>query len=290
MRYGAGTLAGVLVLGAFAFAQGVVDQSNDPSTDRSFTCGDPAIGNGTLGQSFRPSLSPLIGVELRLLVGSSFPSDGTTTTARIRASDGTSLGESTATVSGPRDKGTQVLVRFDFEAIDVGTDETYRIEWVSANPSVLTWMGTSGGTGGTDSYANGSAYSCVGNPWPIANTDFNFITYAEAEEETEADGPREMIEALLEQVRDLADEGAIARRTARLLEASLEAALRDLDRDRPRTAIARLHSFRNQVWFGMATRRVRLADGRDLMAAASEAIAALWESLPGNRRGWWRWF
>jgi hypothetical protein len=290
MRQCAGILTGILVFATVSLAQGIVDQSNDPTTDRSFSCGDPSIGNGTLGQGFRPALTPLVAVQLRLKAGGSFPTGGTTTTARILAPDGSVLGESTASVAGPQDAGTQILVRFDFDPIEVETGADHRIEWVSPSPSVLTWTGTSGGTGGTDSYANGVAYSCVGSAWPVANTDFNFVTWA-AEEETAARGA-DGIEVLRAMVRALAEEDRISGRTARVLERLLDAAQRALDRDQPRAAIAALHAFHWQVRVGILLRRIPLDAGRELLSATVHVIESIRSEMGARPRfaGWWaRW-
>jgi len=183
-----------------ALAQGVVDQQNDPAGGSGFGCGSPPILNGSVHQSFVPSADNLVAVELRLMAGSAFPTEGASTTARIRdgSSTGTVLGETTTFVAGPLSANTQMLVRFDFPAITMTPGSTYLIEWVTPPTTVLMWMGQSG-----DPYASGTAYSCSGNPWPVSGTDFNFVTY-EAEpppEPTTSEGPTGC-ESAIDQLRD----------------------------------------------------------------------------------------
>jgi hypothetical protein len=165
----------LLLMASGALAQGVVDQQNDPAGGSGFGCGSPPILNGSVHQSFVPSVDNLVAVELRLMAGSAFPSAGTTATARIRdgSSSGTVLGQASASVAGPLSANTQVLVRFDFAQIALTPGNTYLIEWVTPPTTELMWVGTTG-----DNYPSGTAYSCSGNPWPVSGTDFNFLTYA----------------------------------------------------------------------------------------------------------------
>ncbi len=150
------------------------DQQNDPASTRSFSCGTPPILNGTLLQSFVPTLPTLTAVELRLRAGTAFPASGVATTIRIRttATDSEVLAESTAHVSGPRVAGSQFLLRFDLEPLAVTPGTTLAIEWVTPNSNELTWVGAAG-----DPYADGTAFSCIGNVWPGGATDFNFATF-----------------------------------------------------------------------------------------------------------------
>lgn len=165
----------LLLMASGALAQGVVDQQNDPAGGSGFGCGSPPILNGSVHQGFVPSADNLVAVGLRLMAGSAFPAEGTSTTARIRdgSSSGTVLGEATAFVAGPLPANTQLLVQFDFSTITLTPGNTYLIEWVTPPTTVLMWIGSTG-----DPYASGTAYSCSGNPWPVAGTDFNFVTYA----------------------------------------------------------------------------------------------------------------
>jgi hypothetical protein len=164
----------LLLMASGALAQGVVDQQNDPSGGSGFGCGSPPILNGSVHQGFVPAADNLVAVELRLMAGSAFPTEGASTTARIRdgSSSGTVLGEATAFVAGPLSANTQMLVRFDFSAITLTPGNTYLIEWVTPPTTVLMWVGQGG-----DPYGSGTAYSCSGNPWPVTGTDFNFVTY-----------------------------------------------------------------------------------------------------------------
>jgi hypothetical protein len=173
-RAATATLA-LLLMASGALAQGVVDQQNDPAGGSGFGCGSPPILNGSVHQGFVPSADNLVAVELRLMAGSAFPSGGTSTTARIRdgSSSGTVLGTASASVAGPLSANTQVLVRFDFSAITLTPGNTYLIEWVTPPTTELMWVGSTG-----DPYTSGTAYSCSGNPWPVAGTDFSFLTYA----------------------------------------------------------------------------------------------------------------
>jgi hypothetical protein len=232
----------VLLLATGALAQGIVDQQNDPAATSGFGCGVTPILNGAILQGFVPGLDNLVAVELRLVAGSGFPSAGTTTTARIRqgSSTGTVLGEATASVAGPLSQGTQVLVRFDFAQIALTPGGTYLIEWVTPPTTVLTWIGSGG-----DPYPAGTAYSCSGNPWPVAGTDFNFITYA-AEVVEEAPEPP-TCEALLGELR-AAVKGLGLRRFRQLaLDRALECAQRELERGRPFAASALVFGVEYQV-------------------------------------------
>ncbi len=164
------SLAGVLVL----------DQSNDPPTDTSFGCGDTGL---SLYQSFTPSASPLMAVELRLRAGGNFPEGGVDLTVHIRdgSPDGTVLGTSSAIVMGPLAPGTQVLVLFNFPAIETppGTHlvtelpAAIRLDPRGAPPGndySAGWMGTTYNT-----YAGGNMFGCGGTAVP--NYDLNFRTF-----------------------------------------------------------------------------------------------------------------
>lgn len=202
----------LLLMASGALAQGVVDQQNDPAGGSGFGCGSPPILNGSVHQGFVPSADNLVAVELRLMAGSAFPTEGASTTARIRdgSSSGTVLGEATSFVSGPLSANAQVLVRFDFSAITLTPGNTYLIEWVTPPTTVLMWVGQGG-----NPYASGTAYSCSGNPWPVSGTDFNFVTYEaepppppEEEPASEEEPPVEetpTCEGLLDQLREAVD-------------------------------------------------------------------------------------
>lgn len=155
---------------------GVSDQSNDPETSTSFGCSDTGL---SLYQSFTPTASPLVAVELRLRAGGSFPAEGVDTAIQIRSGSpvGTVLGTATTFVEGPQVGGTQLLVLFSFSpAITLTLGDTYVIEWLSPAPAgvnadaILTWMGI------TDNpYPGGNMFGCTGTEVP--SNDLNFRTF-----------------------------------------------------------------------------------------------------------------
>ena len=166
-------LVGVTILPRAGFAQGIIDQENDPKTLTSFGCGSPPIGLGSLFQSFTPTLPLLVGVELRLKAGGGFPDEGFSTTVRIRLNDplGEVIAEATTFVPGPLPIG-QLLVRYDFiPSVPLTPLDTYVIEGEAAGDAILTWMGRQ-----DDPYPGGHGFGCTGTPNP--EQDFNFITFA----------------------------------------------------------------------------------------------------------------
>ncbi|HEX5137276.1 MAG TPA: hypothetical protein VFY93_09905 [Planctomycetota bacterium] len=239
----------VALMASGAFAQGVVDQQNDPSGGSGFGCGSPPILNGTVHQGFVPSTDNLVAVELRLMAGSAFPSGGTTTTARIRdgSSSGTVLGEATASVSGPLSANTQILVRFDFTEISLTAGNTYLIEWVTPPTTELMWVGQGG-----DPYPAGTAYSCSGNTWPVSGTDFNFVTYAAEPEPTTTDTPAPTEEpgcgSYLDKLREQVDELGLTSKYKRCsLERLLDAAEKHLAKGKAKAASANVFALECQV-------------------------------------------
>ena len=151
-----------------------MDQINDVTTGRSFGCGAPPMGLGSLFQSFTPSASLLMAVDLRLRVGGGpFPSEGFETTINIRSDNpaGTILGTATTLVPGPQNVGTELEVRFDLSpGIAIAPGDTYVIEWISPPEGgvIFTWMGAD------DSYPGGTAFGCSGDPVP---QDLIFTTF-----------------------------------------------------------------------------------------------------------------
>jgi len=155
---------------------GVLDQSNDPETGTSFGCSDTGL---SIYQSFTPTASPLVAVELRLRAGGDFPVVGVDTTVKIRSGSpvGTVLGTATTFVEGPQVVGTQLLVLFSFSpAITLTPGDTYVIEWLSPAPAgvnanaILTWMGR------TDNpYPGGTMFGWLGTEVP--SHDLNFRTF-----------------------------------------------------------------------------------------------------------------
>ena len=77
-------LVAVLVVAGFAHAQEVVDQQNDPTSKKSFSCGKTPILNKSILQSFVPAQDNLSAIEVRLRAGDSFPSADQTVTIRVR--------------------------------------------------------------------------------------------------------------------------------------------------------------------------------------------------------------
>jgi hypothetical protein len=242
----------LLLMAAGALGQGVVDIEHDPESATGYGCGTDIILNGTILQEFVPSKDTLIAVELRLQAGDAFPDDGYTTTARIRAgsSTGTVLVEATADVAGPMSVGEQVIVRFDFDTLSVTPGDKYLIEWVTPSTSILTWVGKTDTGGG---YADGGMCSCSGNPWPIADTDLNFITYAEEEVVEEAPTSEEptseepttepSCEDLLAELHAAVDELGLSRRAFKKFDGILDKAGRYMEKDKERSARAMLKAF-----------------------------------------------
>jgi len=158
----------------------LLDQSNDPLSFSTYYC--DGVGE-SISQSFKPGLSPLARVVLRLRAGSNFPAGGTTTTVRIRSAgdgggpDSAVLGTATTFIPGPQADGAQLLVPFDFSpVIPMTIGDTYFIQWPSPAPggAILGWMGTNN----ADPYPPGSYFGCAGFASPI--DDLNFKTYAPA--------------------------------------------------------------------------------------------------------------
>lgn len=155
---------------------GVLDQSNDPETGTSFGCFDTGW---SIYQSFTPTASPLVAVELRFRAGGDFPVAGVDTTVKIRSGSpvGTVLGTATAFVEGPQVVGTQLLVLFSFSpAITLTPGDTYVIEWLSPAPAgvnanpILMWMGRT-----DDPYPGGNMFGWLGTEVP--SYDLNFRTF-----------------------------------------------------------------------------------------------------------------
>ena len=158
----------------------LLDQSNDPLSFSTYYC--DGVGE-SISQSFKPGLSPLARVVLRLRAGSNFPAGGTTTTVRIRSAgdgggpDSAVLGTATTFIPGPQADGAQLLVPFDFSpVIPMTTGDTYFIQWPSPAPggAILGWAGTNN----ADPYPPGSYFGCAGFASLI--DDLNFKTYAPA--------------------------------------------------------------------------------------------------------------
>ncbi len=297
--------AALLALASAALAQGVVDQQNDPSGGSGFGCGSPPILNGSIHQGFVPSVDNLIAVELRLQAGSAFPTGGTTVTARIRAgtSSGTVLGETTASVAGPLSQNTQVLVRFDFAQISLTAGSTYLIEWVTPPTTTLTWVGKGG-----DLYPAGTAYSCSGNPWPVAGTDFNFLTYyatpppveesppaPPAEEPTAEEPPAEEPPAeeprtcsdLLDDLRAAVADLELSKYKRCVMTRLLDGAERAFEQEKPKTASALVHALECQVRILWRCGVVSEEEAQAILDLAQEFRACL--GTKPKSHDWSRW-
>ena len=267
----------LLLLSTTAFAQGIVDQSNDPNPTTRFGCGTPPILNGALMQSFTPAADSLIGVEVRLRAGDSFPDAGITATLRIRAddTDRTVLGEATAAISGPLSNQDDTLVRFDFDRIDLTPGDSYFIEWKTPNFNILGWAGNN-----DETYTAGRLYSCSGNPWPNAASDCNFVTYAaEPEVVPTTLSPCERIEALQARVGGL----DLHPRAKKKLQRKLQLACKLLKRDNAQAAAMMLKVFCFKVRLMMHFRILSHDDGRALLENAREVRAQIQPRVPHRR-------
>ncbi|MHC4577249.1 MAG: hypothetical protein ACYTFD_16770 [Planctomycetota bacterium] len=257
-------LALLLLTATAAYAQGVVDQENDPDPTTRFGCGTPPILNGSVMQGFVPSEDSLVGVALRLRAGDSFTQSEVKATVRILASNtdrANPLAVSTATVAGPMVQNEDVLVRFDFDAVTLTPGNTYVIEWVTPDFNVLGWAGNNDNT-----YAAGRLYSCSGNPWPNENSDANFITYAAAAEK-ELDC-KSRLKNLLERVQDLKGTGRLRRLPTKWLSTPVRLACWFVERDRPHVARVMLRYFQVRVMLFVRWRCISHEDGLALLAEA----------------------
>ena len=158
-------------------AQGSVDQSNDAPATTSYGCGSAGT---SLFQSFTPAAGNLSAVMLHFRAGGGFPSAGTRFAVQIRTGSPTGgvVARAEAAVPGPRSAGADLRVVFALTApapLTPGVE--YVIEQVSVTPAgtpaapVASWLGGDG-----NPYGRGRAYGCAGTP--IADRDYNFVTYA----------------------------------------------------------------------------------------------------------------
>ncbi len=284
----------ILLCSTAALAQGVVDQQNDPSGGSGFGCGSPPILNASIRQSFVPTADNLVAVELRLVAGASFPSGGTTVTARILAGTNpatTVLGVATATVAGPLAQTTQVLVRFDFAQITLVPGTTYLIEWVTPVTTELTWVGQGG-----DLYPAGTAHSCSGNVWPVAGTDFNFITYKAdppppeppAEEPPVEEAPEPpTCESLLGQLRETVAGLELSKFKHCALDRLLEAAQKQMAQDKPKSARALVLAAELQIRVLARIGLISTEEADGILDLASEFRTCLGVESKFEWRNWW---
>jgi Ca2+-binding RTX toxin-like protein len=151
----------------------VADQVNNPATATSSSCGNPPAGLGSLFQSFTPAVPKLARVELRMRVGPAFPAAGAHTTIRVRAGSpsGAILGTATTFIPAPQLPGQQLVVGFSFPSpLVVTPGNTFVVEWVAANGTILSWMVR------TDNpYSRGHMFGCTGVAVP--GNDMNFVTF-----------------------------------------------------------------------------------------------------------------
>jgi hypothetical protein len=150
-----------------------VDQVNDaePIGSMGRAYGWP----GSVFQSFRPSRPVLGGVVLGLRAGGTFPDSGLVSEIRIRqgAFDGATVGTAVAIISGPRNTGERIFVRYNFHVPIVLTPgNTYVIEWISPyeGGTYLSWLFAD-----NDPYPYGMAFVDDGSPRP--DRDLLFTTY-----------------------------------------------------------------------------------------------------------------
>ncbi|MHC4409324.1 MAG: hypothetical protein ACYS0F_10000 [Planctomycetota bacterium] len=258
-------LVAVLVFAGFAHAQEVVDQQNDPTSTKSFSCGKTPILNKSILQSFVPAQDNLSAVEVRLRAGDSFPSTGQTVTIRVRdgATDGAVLGESSATVPANQEFLAQSVVRFEFSNVALTPGDTYFIELDTPSSGILTWMGADD----VDHYPDGSAHTCAGTVWSGGITDFNFTTYAVV-----ASSPCARIEKLASFVGD-----------ERCLQVMLRAACKHVKKERPGLAMIKLGIFQHKVRVLVYIGRMDPAKGKALIAEAHDIARELRAQLPKKR-------
>jgi len=251
----------LFLLASPAFAQGVVDQENDPTPTQALGCGNGILTN-TLGQTFVPEADSLVAVALRLKTGTDF-TDGTETTIRIFDADGgTVVDDVTVAVDGPADANGDILVLFEFSEVTVTPGDTYLIQWSTTSTAVFTWRASE-----DDPYPDGNIKSCSGNDWPMEDWDCNFITYAAAAVKTAAAELtcKERLEQLLEHVDDL----DLRWWRARMLRRPLLIAQKMLEADRPKVALLLvnvfiMHARHTSRWFSKEATGALLAEAKEL--------------------------
>jgi len=225
----------LFLLASPAFAQGVVDQENDPAPTQALGCGD-GIGTSTLGQTFVPEADTLVAVALRLKTGTAFK-DGTETTMRVFDADGnTVVDDVTVAVDGPADANGDILVLFEFSEVSVTAGDTYLIQWVTPATNIFTWRASE-----DDPYPDGNIKSCSGNDWPMKDWDCNFVTYAAAD--VTAKSAALTCEDHIEQLLELVAELDLGNRRSRALVRSLQIAAKMLEAERPKTALVLVRVF-----------------------------------------------
>lgn len=261
----------IFVLASPTFAQGVVDQENDPTPTTSVGCGLDPILTKTLGQTFVPDADSLVAVALRLRTGADF-ADGTKTTIRILDVVGnTVVDDVTVAVYGPADSNGDILVRFDFDEVEVTPGDTYLIQWTTPSTAILTWAASSIGEPSKDEtaespYPDGNIKSCSGNDWPYWNYDCNFITYAAAD--VVSTKTAQTCEALLDDLLGQVDDLGLDPWQAKRLRWPLRVAGMMLAKDRPRSALFMVKVFivhaKHMRWYAPDAAKVLIAKAEEL--------------------------
>lgn len=257
----------ILLLASPTFAQGVVDQENDPTPTTSVGCGTDPILTKTLGQTFVPDADSLVAVALRLRTGADF-TDGTETTIRVFDADGnTVVDDVTVAVYGPADANGDILVRFDFDEVAVTPGDTYLLQWSTPSTAIFTWAASTSGTSDSAGpYPDGNIKSCSGNDWPIGNMDCNFITYAAAD--VVATTSELTCEERLENLLAHVDALGLNRWQAKRLRWPLRIVGKMLDRDKPKSALFLVKVFMVHVkhnrWIAAEAAEALIAEARDL--------------------------
>lgn len=155
----------VLTMSGVAIAQPlIVDQQNDPSTSISYS------GSGTLGQGFTPNASFLAAIDLRLDIGTAFPSTGILSTVVIHEGGigGQIIGSATTFIPSTVTPGQRVI-RYTL-GVSVAPGTLHVVEWDSPLASSAMWVGSD-----MNPYPGGSMYG--DNGAVIPNQDLNFLTY-----------------------------------------------------------------------------------------------------------------
>lgn len=172
----------------------IPDQVNDSHVIYGLGCAE----DHTLSQSFTPQASPLVAVDLRLMVGGNFPSVGSVVThiliRPVLGDEGNRLEmdyplqwlSAIASVTAPQASGNKPWVRYVFpEPLEVTPGNMYVIEWFSPGHDILSWIcADADDSGASDPYGDGSAYGCADKDvnyfytgFIAAGDDFLFITY-----------------------------------------------------------------------------------------------------------------
>lgn len=170
------------------------DQVNDSHVIYGLGCPE----DHTLSQSFTPQASPLVAVDLRLMVGGNFPDVGSVINHILIRPVLTDQGNrlemdfplqwlsASTSVTAPQTSGNKLWVRYVFpEPLEVTPGNMYVIEWFSPGHDILSWIcADADDSGASDPYGGGSAYGCADKNvnyeytgFIVPGDDFLFITY-----------------------------------------------------------------------------------------------------------------